>query len=314
MHHCLGAVGSETPATHCVCPGVSCCASLVPSPLCAAVLRCCGLVSLRRAVFLDWAVSGARCPGAFLCAVLFPVVYCGVVLRCAAWCEVCCAAARCAVFSCDLSCCAVAPLVRCCIVLCWRACVVLLCCALLRLWCWAASCGVACGLRLFAVGPRCPSLCPGGTLRRWCPWLVRFVSCCWWWFVVVPCSPVLCPAVLSLHVVLCCHALRSIPLCCLCLFALVCLKNHCQTWFVKTLCWFFLAFCPCVEYNKENYTQPNSRASTKTMYPPQPTCRQLLATVCSCCWRRCQVVVAGLVCKGLTAFPPGPAAEADEKR
>ena len=153
----------------CVCPRVSCCASLALSPLCGAVLRCGGLVRLRCAVPLVCAVSGARCPGAFMCAMLFLVVFCGVVLRCAAGCVVCCAAAPCALFFCVLSCCDAVRLVRCCVVLCRRACVVLPCCAILRLLCWAVFCGAACSLCWFAAGPRCPLWCPGAALWRWCP-------------------------------------------------------------------------------------------------------------------------------------------------
>ena len=41
------------------------------------------------------------------------------------------------------------------------------------------------------------------------------------------------------------------------------------------------------------------------MEAPQIRCCRLLAMVCSCCWRRCRAVVAGLVCKGLTAFLQG---------
>ena len=185
------------------------------------------MVCLHLALRLICAFSGASCRGVLLCAVPFPLVVCGAMMRCAAGCVVCCAAAGCAVFSCILSCCAAAPLVRCVVALPRHAPVL----------CSAAPVALDsvlwCCLWLLFVPPRaaCPLFFHGGALRCWCPWMVWLVPCCWWWFVVVPCSPALCPVVLCLHVVLCCRALLSLSLCCLCLFALASFKNLCKTRF-----------------------------------------------------------------------------------
>ena len=157
------------------------------------------------------------------------------------------------------------------------------------------QCGAACRFCWFAARPSCPLWCSGGALRRWCPWQVRLVSCRWWWFVVVPCLPALCPSVLCLCEVLRCCALRFLSLCCLCLLALACFKNHYKTQFFRKKVLLVFSCFPSL-LKKKIYTQPNPRPSSKTMYAPQLTCCRPLAMVCSCCWRRCRVVVAGLVC------------------
>ena len=86
----------------CVCPWVSCCASMGFSPLCGAALRCGRLVRPRRAVRLVCAVSGPRCSDAFCvlrCFLWCSAVWCFAALL-GAWCAVLLRALPCSAASC----------------------------------------------------------------------------------------------------------------------------------------------------------------------------------------------------------------------
>ena len=126
-------------------------------------------------------------------------------------------------------------------------------------------------------------------------WSRGLLPCSVLWFVVVSCSPVLCPVELCFRVVLCCAALLSVLLCWWCLFVLM---SFTYLWRTRKNGFIVLK-------NNENYTQPTTRASSKTskimstyMFPAvRDGLQVLLATLLPC-----------VLCKGLTVFPPGPVA------
>ena len=190
-------------------------------PPAGCVALCCGLSCV---VLCGAAICGVFCvvPGVVWracvelgsCAMLFGAVLCGVSLCCFCCALMSCAAAFSAVFFFLVPCPSVvlravsvsSPCLCGAVLVCLRRCS--LCGALLPLRRWLVFCVVACCVCLFAVGPGCPLLSPGGSW--WLP--VSFFGDVLW------CVSGCCAAP-------CCCALCRLALCCcaLCCFVLLCL-------------------------------------------------------------------------------------------
>ena len=221
-----------------------------PRPPCLPFYVACGLGCLGALWLLTPApyfffCCCVSCYRAFLCVVVFSLMLCGVVVRCVvlsglprratlSWscclcllcpppfCYLCCRACLCcfvlfhALFWGAVPCCSAAPPVLRCAGVSVVYCCLVPCCLFSTGWCHVLLPVVSGSLRL---GPAarcclvvvCSAVAVPAALRCLLPRCLR-------WFVVVPCLLVLCPVVLCFCMVLCCGALRSVLLCCWCLF------------------------------------------------------------------------------------------------